>query len=758
MTVATVPTNNASLQTGFYPLQDPRACCRLTPWTESIENDLNLFNYTGSPLHHCWEHAYVMNHWSQRFSLQLRVARNRHAESVGEQTKKEKFKVSVFGSNNEAAKKRSETTASDWVPVYGSGSRAGVEIERTIHWPAQTDKGPDALNTVSDPITLLKTTDVAYHRYYFLVQLVENDHAFDDLGPHGRLAPDAKECSEEDKKKGCYQSLHRSICEVNKRFQIRKACKGKDNMITGPCYEDLLHSECCAYDKLKADKSTGSLMPIEKTPESFEFHYVNFTLAYRNPAFSKFELGFKYAFIVLAVFTLAIFWSACEGDAAWGTVSKWFCLGLLLNVFLFVAMFVYTLAFPGRCCGDSAVGRKSVCATAPAKRRRTERTFEQMYVTALLVCLIGYNNPFYALTYMFPGRIAYFAVVGNVLLAFLFVAALLVWWLAVFDSLVADPPFSFVRFYLPKIAFAVVFFCVASGIYGSVTLKQIHDPFYDWAEDDAVWRFVKAFIGVWGGLYMLWIYYLLMRGAEAIGVPVYAFVALLLGVGVFYPGFYQDKHTFMYMFHVCVMYCCVVGVCAGAVFQAEVGSATDFLFFHALLNCYVGALAYLYLPAHGGMLVQDEDERTAMARAPEGEGDGDGEAQFEIGGYHDDDDVHGGGGDDRDRAGDFAIREDGVELTEIEVIAGARAGAPGEEEATLSSGSEDDGKGVGGGRLTSMAELRKRLSGRGKKNKKKGGGKKNAKKREEEAAPPGSINKEEEDDEEVYDDEQIVEL
>ena len=36
----------------------------------------------------------------------------------------------------------------------------------------------------------------------------------------------------------------------------------------------------------------------------------NFYLQYRNPAFSKFELGFKYTFIVLAVLTLAIFWSS----------------------------------------------------------------------------------------------------------------------------------------------------------------------------------------------------------------------------------------------------------------------------------------------------------------------------------------------------------------------------------------------------------------------------------------------------------------
>ena len=46
---------------------------------------------------------------------------------------------------------------------------------------------------------------------------------------------------------------------------------------------------------------------------------------------------------------------------------------------------------------------------------------------------------------MFPGRIAYFAVVGNVLAAFLFVSLLLVWWLIVFDSCVADPPFSFTK-------------------------------------------------------------------------------------------------------------------------------------------------------------------------------------------------------------------------------------------------------------------------------------------------------------------------
>ena len=97
------------------------------------------------------------------------------------------------------------------------------------------------------------------------------------------------------------------------------------------------------------------------------------------------------------------------------------------------------------------------------------------------------------------------------------------------------------------------------------------------------------------------------------------------------------------MFHCVIMYICVIGVCAGAMFQLEVGSATDFLFFHALLNCYVGALAYLYLPTHGGMMIHDDEERSAMAHAAVGEDDdgenhdegGGGDAQFEIGGYHD---------------------------------------------------------------------------------------------------------------------------
>ena len=58
---------------------------------------------------------------------------------------------------------------------------------------------------------------------------------------------------------------------------------------------------------------------------------------------------------------LAIFWSACDGGddvhAWYAKVCIWFCCGLLLNVFLFVAMFVYMLAVPGRCCGDA--GRQS---------------------------------------------------------------------------------------------------------------------------------------------------------------------------------------------------------------------------------------------------------------------------------------------------------------------------------------------------------------------------------------------------------------
>ena len=250
---------------------------------------------------------------------------------------------------------------------------------------------------------------------------------------------------------------------------------------------------------------------------------------------------------------------------------------------------------------------------------------------------------------------------------------------------------------------------------------------------------------MFGGVYVLWIYYLLVRAAEAIGVPFYAFVALLLGVGVLYPGFYRDKHTFLYMFHVVVMWVSWIGIGAGVAFQLEIGSATDFLFFHALWNAYVGALAYLYMPTHGGMLIHDEDEKTAMARAGGGDDDDDGgggdrdldgdggggsDARFAIGGYHDDDDddtgrANGGPGDDGG----------GVELTEIQVMPGAGHA----EEATLSSGSEDDGAGVGG-----------KMTPRDGGGKKKRGGAKDQQERE--AAPPGIVV-----DEEV-DDQQIVEL
>ena len=79
-----------------------------------------------------------------------------------------------------------------------------------------------------------------------------------------------------------------------------------------------MHGTCCAYSALKVDKSIGSLAPVERTPAAFEYHYVNFTLTYRNPAFSKFELAFKYLFIVVAVGALAAFWSAGDDPNGMG--------------------------------------------------------------------------------------------------------------------------------------------------------------------------------------------------------------------------------------------------------------------------------------------------------------------------------------------------------------------------------------------------------------------------------------------------------
>jgi hypothetical protein len=141
------------------------------------------------------------------------------------------------------------------------------------------------------------------------------------------------------------------------------------------------------------------------------------------------------------------------------------------------------------------------------------------------------------------------------------------------------------------------------------------------------------------------------------------------------------------MFHLAVMWVCCLGFMTGVMFQYELSSSLDFLFFHALMNCYVVTLAWLYLPAPGGGGTRLPDDGGGEGRC-EGEGEGEGE----------------GGGGSPLTEGAYHDRE--IELAEIEIVAEDGAdrtmsdGGP-------SSGSDGDGDGERG-TVTSMAVIRER--------------------------------------------------
>jgi hypothetical protein len=240
---------------------------------------------------------------------------------------------------------------------------------------------------------------------------------------------------------------------------------------------------------------------------------------------------------------------------------------------------------------------------------------EQRWIGVLLLGLLAYNNPFYALSVLMSG---WFPVFLNQFLLSSFLFVLLLFWLVIFDAFRKKTPLarSYKRFYAPKVALMLVFWILAIAIYTWTQLYTSDDPGSALNEIPGyLVMYVVMLLVVLA--YVCWLLFLIIKAGSALkesakqvsphsdgaepatptGVThtlTRTFVTTLAYID-------PDKDialrlTFLATFTVLILIATIIGVVFGYVGPTS-NNAAQFLAFLALFNLYIHVLTFAYWPA-----------------------------------------------------------------------------------------------------------------------------------------------------------------
>lgn len=300
-------------------------------------------------------------------------------------------------------------------------------------------------------------------------------------------------------------------------------------------------------------------IPPDRLREAAFIESVDFFFIYENREFATYELAFKYSFCALAVL--------CAGY--WHIVCR------------------------------KAVGR-GACTLWPY------HSFEQSWIAVLILAVIFFDWPLYALEYSDHDDVRRFVGVAGIMFEFTCATLFLLWWLCLFDALPKKQhDLRFWSFYLPKLLFFSVFWAGGVAAYTWVVLQGIDDPLYNWYEDQGHWLYIRVFAAVFASLYLAWVVYLLCKAS-------YELQAMSRAAQLMYFG------------HAWRCLALLGGMLFGAVYMLEVDDAQDLLVFHTLLNFYVIELAMVYTPV-AALTGSSDSVRMRDPEAAEATRDGSGE-------------------------------------------------------------------------------------------------------------------------------------
>lgn len=230
------------------------------------------------------------------------------------------------------------------------------------------------------------------------------------------------------------------------------------------------------------------------------------------------------------------------------------------------------------------------CMFAHSLRKFSVRdwSIEQKWMSILLPLLLLYDDPLFPLTFLvnswIPGMF-------DGLFQASFLSALLLFWLCVYHG-VRQTNRRFARFYLPKLLLVGLLWITAVTLASWQEYNELHDPTYYYRLDTSNFVGFKIFFFVIGGIYLLFLIYLLIRAyAELRQMPYFdlrlkfmtALMVIVIGITIaivvmrFGGGVLKDNFV--------------------AELSTNYQNSAEFVAFYGLLNFYLFTMAFVYSPA-----------------------------------------------------------------------------------------------------------------------------------------------------------------
>lgn len=215
-------------------------------------------------------------------------------------------------------------------------------------------------------------------------------------------------------------------------------------------------------------------------------------------------------------------------------------------------------------------------------------SMEQRWMSVLLPLLLLYNNPLFPLTFLVnswvPGMF-------DALFQATFLGTLLLFWLCLYHG-VRQNKRRFCAFYLPKMVIVGLIWLTAVTLSSWQKYSELQDPTYNYRTDTANFMAFKVFFFIVGGIYLLYLVYLLVRAyAELRYMPYFdlrlkfmtALMLIVLAISItimvlrFGVGELQDNLM--------------------SEMSTHYQNSAEFLSFYGLLNFYLYTMAFVYSPS-----------------------------------------------------------------------------------------------------------------------------------------------------------------
>ncbi|KAK3098675.1 hypothetical protein FSP39_021835 [Pinctada imbricata] len=281
---------------------------------------------------------------------------------------------------------------------------------------------------------------------------------------------------------------------------------------------------------------------------------------------------------------------------------------ILLHLgYLDFARYIITIRFYGL--DESKFQIKDIvfhCLFAHSLRKFSIRdwSIEQRWMSVLLPLLLLYNDPIFPLTFLVnswvPGMF-------DGLFQASFLCGLLLFWLCIYHG-VRQTDRRFAKFYLPKLVVVGMIWITAVTLASWQEYNELQDPTYYYRLDTNNFMGFKIFFFIVGGLYLLYLMYLLVRAyAELRSMPYFdlrlKFMTLLmlivLSISItitvmrFGSAALQDNFV--------------------AEISTNYENSIEFVSFYGLLNFYMYTMAFVYSPSKNALYESNFKDNPALS-------------------------------------------------------------------------------------------------------------------------------------------------